>query len=299
MPAAAAGDNEFYFARLAKCRAVRESKRTADSRAFIECHEGMEAALVALSPNRATRARDGSVVFPAHEAAVALARSLRGFVLSESACLRVCPHLEHMVVLLALIPLVTPATFPTTNWRIDLKLLRPPFPAAGSPAARVALGHLLKGVGALAWAPDELIDPAREALTAACMVLLNAQGSAIGAELAGLAADAGGSGPRLATVADLKIACLSHMTGPRNPNDDERLVAAELLLPLDPDDPGERLAQLAVTSSNLSHARTHPHPPCKPACPAHSLAPPPTTTHSDPGMGGGRGALLRAHGRVA
>ena len=174
---------EFYLRCITKCRAVPEGERSADVRALLESHELIEAALADVP-------LDGGSAAPSRAAvAVALARYQRAYVLCDTQV----PH---------------PVSY--TTWFCDegaSYLEHVDMQGEQAQSDEDKLGALLCNM--LAGQRLPLHDPTKYGLLTRCLNELDTAGDRVDTALTQLAAAAGGSGPRLPTAAELRVACLA------------------------------------------------------------------------------------------
>ena len=227
----AARDTEFYLRCITKCRAVPESERSANVRALLESHELIEAALADVPPVA------GSGPPPSFDAvSVALARTLRAAVLCDGLVPHPVVWTRWLLDLLAPVHVEVPGTGMA---RVGAPVA--PFPPAGHERALPALGALLSGI--FAGSKLHEFSPLYHRLLDRCLSVLDTAEEAVDAALAQLAASAGGSGPRLPTTHELRIACLASTVMLMAPGKcehvtpDEYSQATERLLELEPERP--------------------------------------------------------------
>ena len=242
-------DTEFYLRCIRKCRAVRESERSANVRALLESHDLCEAALADLPPAWSSEGPP-----PSRDAAsVALARLLRAYVVMDGEMIHPFPPSVWLVSYLEPVLTVAHAHGPgaAPRVRFEQHLVRVPFPPAGDERAGAALGILVRTIVAA----SRMISPGEgHRALKACLGVLDAAGDAVDAALVRLAATAGGSGPRLPTAAELRIACLAPIVleqppGLRRGSLSEYRSALERLLQLEPEHPRAlyRLAEMELS----------------------------------------------------
>ena len=230
-------DTEFYKRCVIKCRAVPESERSGNVRALLESHELVEAAVADLPLSEAETPQ------PSRDAAsVAFAR----LSLANVVCKCHIPHPHGRIFPSHYLGPVYREFGPDQQFELAYDLLRKPFPPLGGDRALEALGWLLRGIYAWIHLFSRGSQYQLQLYTAdaagACMNTLDTAGDAVDAALTQLAAAASGSGPRLPTATELRVACLCPIVLSLSPLQSSVPLAAyaplaERLLQLEPDRP--------------------------------------------------------------